>query len=230
MKKVFIAFCIALFSFICANAETLDYGRHSISIGAGPTTFDALVPKYLEAMTKKNGNLSSEGYKKVKNNIYGSYSIAYHYEFLYWLHIGAKLNYHGYGSSWGHEDENGYITGIYDVQRKHFITPMISFQFNYIDADILRLYSGIDLGASVFIMKESFYDEKSQAKITYDEHGNETTTYKMGKVVRTNTVKTAIFAFNVTAIGLTVGRRVYGFAEINVGMDAIFKAGFGVHF
>ena len=88
---------------------------------------------------------------------------------------------------------------------------MPSVRFNYLNRPWVRLYSGLDLGVGYL-----FSGSSSRSKDGEEESGSKNNNF--------------IFAFNVTAFGVNVGKKFYGLFELNAGYDAIVKVGIGARF
>ena len=81
---------------------------------------------------------------------------------------------------------------------------MPSVRFTYLNRPWVRLYSSVDVGVGFFLSSTGGSDGES---------GNK-----------------ALFAFNITPIGVSVGKKFYGLFELNAGYDAIVKVGIGARF
>ena len=81
---------------------------------------------------------------------------------------------------------------------------MPSVRFTYLNRPWVRLYSSVDVGVGFFLSSTGGSDGESRNK--------------------------ALFAFNVTPIGVSVGKKFYGLFELNAGYDAIVKVGIGARF
>jgi hypothetical protein len=82
---------------------------------------------------------------------------------------------------------------------------MPSVRFTYLNRPWVRLYSGVDVGVGYFIDNKDNVSESTRS-------GN------------------FFFAFNVTPIGVNVGKKFYGMFETNFGFDSVFKVGLGARF
>ena len=182
-----------------------DY-RHSLSVSVGiPSGYylfrEILVDIWVSAFDRaKNGKY------------YGAYSMQYHYQCLKWLRTGFKASWEGdshdiYGKK---DDDTEYLKGH---SFGHTVSLMPSLQFTYLNKRHVQLYSGLDVGVNVMLRENHYVNGYT------DGNGNPD-----------NVSYTFLPAFNITPIGVCFGNeRVYGLAEINLGADAIFKGGIGVH-
>ena len=93
------------------------------------------------------------------------------------------------------------------IEDYHFhiysISLMPSIRFTYLHKPMVRLYSGLDAGVCLF------WENNPKSE---------------------NSSNTVIPAFNLTPLGLQVGRTWYGMLEVNFWSDAIVKAGVGYRF
>lgn len=186
------------------NYSWSDY-RHSLSVTVGiPSGYylfrEILVDIWVSAFDHaKNGKY------------YGAYSMQYHYHCLSWLCTGFKASWEGDSHDiYGKQDETEYLKGH---SFGHTVSLMPSLQFTYLNKRHVQLYSGLDVGVNVMLRENHYVNGYT------DSDGNPD-----------NVNYTFLPAINVTPIGVCFGNeRVYGLAEVNLGADAIFKGGIGVH-
>lgn len=129
----------------------------------------------------------------------GTYGLDYYHHFNKWLRIGGKFVYEGFNTRVTN-DSTGNV-----VQKSNIslFTLMPSVQFSYLNKRCVKLYSGIDIGA----------------------------TFSLQNIDGAFTNQNCIFAINLTLIGIRVGNeRIFGLAEANFGYDAFIKAGVGLKF
>lgn len=89
------------------------------------------------------------------------------------------------------------------ISRKHSITIMPAVRFSWVNKKIVTLYSGVALGVSFMF--------------SLNEPGN----YSQFQ---------PYIAFQITGVGVEVGKKWYGFAEVGAGFKGIVCAGFGFRF
>lgn len=203
--RAFVIGVIALVIFpqflFSQESEIEDYPHNEISVSAGtPTGFGSFV-----GLFKAIGEGIASGIDKNKDfhtKHTGTYGIDYYYQINSWLRVGGKAIYEGYNTTVN--DSLGAVVDKYNIS---FVSVMPSVQFSYLNRKLVKLYSGVDLGASFILCP----DKK--------EDGTPYTSCQ------------TIFAFNVIPIGIRVGNdKVYGLVETNLGYDAFIKAGIGVRF
>ena len=92
-------------------------------------------------------------------------------------------------------------TSVSSIDRYLLISVMPSVRFTYLNRPWVRLYSGVDLGLGIF-----------------GTEGNDSSSGDF------------LFAFNVTAFGVNVGKKFFGQFELNAGFDSFVKVGIGARF
>ena len=227
MKKLIITILLILTSANMFsqeyNTEAEDWKQHrnEITIGAGPL---ALNPYYLVTWIIDVADaIGHNNYKSMNSMFYGNYSFNYHYQTLEWLKVGFKATYEGRGSDYyEYLDKDKKI--VSDIKHSHmnvhWASLMGSVQFTYYNKGLWKLYSGADLGILMYLSEEKYY--------TGDKAG--TTELRGQKTADDNMIPVFLPAFDITPFGFTVGKQVYGLAELNIGLDAFFKVGIGARF
>ena len=229
MKKLTIIIAALTLS-LAASAHNFE---HQLSVSGAPFTTTSMFLKFwanplFEKVPAIHGMLRLENQQN-----YGTYGINYHYEIVDWFQLGAK-------ASWDFNGFDLYATpsdptviaalgGNHELlgrSQSHVITAMLSMQFTYVNNDLVKLYSGIDLGAGYARWTLSEIYDKPIPELNDD--------LKMIKQIRdacpNGSSNKFMPAFNITALGINVGTFVYGMAELNIGMEAPVKIGFGVRF
>lgn len=133
----------------------------------------------------------------------GTISAEYTYQPNRWLEIGANLAYLSHYSS--------YFDRVTDqkqgTQHRNFFGMMLTARFNYLNKGIWRLYGQISLGAAVEMTGYTAVDGATNQLSQW--HPN----------------------FQITPIGLAVGKKYYGFLELPaIGSLGVINAGFGIRF
>ncbi|MBQ3673248.1 MAG: hypothetical protein II928_02100 [Paludibacteraceae bacterium] len=145
------------------------------------------------------------------SHYYGEYGLQYHYQVLQWMRVGFKTTWEGDGYDMYTGKEDTDVKKGYTLN--HTVTGMASLQFTYFNREHFQVYAGLDAGAGGYIV-DTRYDAGYA-----DSDGNQHPVSG-----------SAIFAFNITPVGIAGGNKVvFGYAELNIGFDAIFKAGIGFH-
>lgn len=211
MKRIFSVCLIALMATTSiysqeVNNNEYDWSeyRHSLSISAGAPSGYWLMRTILVGVWVAAADHAGE------SNYYGAYSMQYHYQALKWLRAGFKVSWEGDGHNIYAEKEQenlkGYAFG-------HSAALMASCQFTYLNRRHVQLYSGLDFGVEAMLSTNRYINGYKNSD---------------GETYHVNSAW--LPAINVTPIGVAFGNeRVYGLAEVNIGSDALFKAGIGVH-
>ena len=215
MKRV-VVFCLALLTAsVSLSAQTEsesasashswgDY-RHSLSVTAGlPSGYFLARELFVDIWVSAADHAGN-------SRFYGSYSMEYHCQCLWWLRAGFKAVWEGDSHDVYADKEKTTLKGH---SFGHTAALMPSVQFTYFHSKYVELYAGIDAGAEL-MLRQTRYEEGYS-----DGNGNSS---KLSY--------TWLPALNVTPFGMNVGNdRVYGLLELNVGSDAVVKAGLGCHF
>lgn len=204
-----------------ATAEDWKQHRNEITIGAGPL---ALNPYYLVTwIIDVAGAIGHNNYKSMNSMLYGNYSFNYHYQTLQWLKVGVKATYEGRGNDYYEylDKDKKIVSDVkYSHLSVHWISLMGSVQFTYYNKGLWKLYSGADLGVLAYFSQEKYY--------TGEKAG---TTEMRGQTTKNDkNIPVFLPAFDITPFGFTVGKQVYGLAELNIGLDSFFKVGIGTRF
>lgn len=204
MKKICLAVLVVLLcSGVSAQKPHSDL-HHELGINAGPVSLaGSFLYGTIGFFTALGGSI---GHQAVDMNHYGQYSLHYYYQVAPWCQVGVM------GST-----ECAKVTRFSDtlrtsvtsIDRYAIVTLMPSVRFTYLNRPWVRLYSGLDLGCGYFASDS----RSSKSSESDDSNGNN-----------------FLFAFNVTAFGVNVGKGFYGLFELNAGYDAIVKVGIGARF
>ncbi len=203
------------------QAEDWKLHRNEIAISAGPL---ALNPYYLVTWIINVADaIGHNNYQSMNSALYGNYSFGYHYQTLKWLNVGLKATYEGQGKDY-YEYIDKETKTVSDVKHSHvnvhWASLMGSVQFTYYNKGLWKLYSGVDLGVLMYLSEEKFYTGEKAG--TTELRGRTTDNGK--------SIPVFLPAFDLTPFGFTVGKQVYGLAELNVGLDSFFKVGIGARF
>lgn len=138
-------------------------------------------------------------------NLYGTpvLSLSYHYQVKRWFSLGVAASFHT-------EYQRSYYfindAPIYKDRSTYFaITPIA--RFDWFRWDFIKLYSSIGLGFGLNVDKGHSYDSNQS--------------YKEKEIGVT---------LDIVPMGITMGRKVYGFAEVGVGSLGFLRAGIGYRF
>ena len=176
--------------------------HHELGISAGP---NSIIGGTVYGTVGFFGALfSGLGHERTRLDFYGEYGLHYYYQVKPWCQVGVKTTIDA--AKMVTYTDTTYST----VSRSStflLLSVMASVRFTYLNRPWVRLYSGVDLGCGFL-----FTGEKSSSK---SEEGKDSDNDNI------------LFAFNVTPIGVNVGKRFFGMAEINFGFDSWFKVGIG---
>jgi len=134
----------------------------------------------------------------------GSYSLSYMFSPVKWFSVGAYATYAN--MNYKHYDRRtGQRIGKTNID--HFLlTPTV--RFTYLNRPVVRLYSQVGIGIG-HLTENGKYDDGSKIHETLGE------TY---------------CSIQSTLFGVSVGRRLYGFAEVAIGSIGCINAGIGYRF
>ena len=140
-------------------------------------------------------------HKPVEMNLYGCYNVHYYYQVTHWCQVGMKTVVEGSKLTYYTDTTKRVID---HVSQDVLLSFMPSVRFTYLNRPWVRLYSSVDVGLGFFLSSTGGSDGES---------GNK-----------------ALFAFNITPIGVSVGKKFYGLFELNAGYDSVVKVGIGARF
>lgn len=213
MKKIITVFIILL-SWQLAGAENYlpvtgvnahahNDDMHDIGIGAGPCSlFGYFVYGAVGVSGTVLGGIFSQS---VNFDFCGNYALHYYAQVKPWCQVGGKITVEGCKLTRYADSAHTVVT---DKSQLWTLAVMPGVHFTYLNRPMVRLYSGLDLGAA-FLLSQNVTNVS-------DSVGND--------------IKPVFMAFNITPIGVQVGKTFYGMFEINVGYDAVLKLGVGYRF
>lgn len=204
MKKLSI-----LFSIFCMSAATVlaqnTHNKHELRIGfsdAIPLTIgDALLYGFTSGLTS-----GIAGYTKDTKNdkSSGMWGIGYKYHINNRFSAGMEVSYLSSSKDINFKKSDD----EYNVHRKSsFLLILPTAQYHYLNREKLQLYGNIGLGVLNYSIKE----DKDVGSEAFDENYTS-------------------FAFQVNPIGLRVGKRIGGFAELGFGFKGIINIGASMKF
>ena len=205
MKKIILALvCIIVLlpNTLSAQKPHSDL-HHEIGVTAGPISFMGGFMYGTIGFWSALG--SSFSHTSVDMDLYGQYGLHYYYQVKPWCQVGAKFSFEG--AKLTHYTDTLKLV-VKDRENMALISFMPSVWFTYLNRPWVRLYSGADVGFCYL-----WNDKKSNEPETDGDKDNN-----------------FIFAFNVTAFGVNVGKKFFGMLELNLGYDSFVKAGIGARF
>lgn len=131
----------------------------------------------------------------------GHIAAQYSYRPLKWLEVGGIVSYVNLSERLFDRITDANV----GYSRQNTISVMANVRFSYLTSPTVRLYSGVGIGVSCNIA-QSKYNEQTSSRVV------------------------ATLAGQLTIIGITVGRRIYGFAELSIGTCGVVNAGIGYRF
>lgn len=204
MKRLFSLFYIMCTGAAIAVAQD-SYPKHEFRIGlsdALPLTIgDALLHGFTSALTS-----GISGYSKdTKNeNSSGMWGIGYKYHINNRFSAGLELSYMASSKDINFKKSDD----EYTVHRKSsFFLVLPTAQYHYLNREKLQLYGNIGVGLVSYTIKE----EKNIGPESFDN----------------NYIS---LAFQVNPIGLRIGQKFGGFAELGFGYKGIIHAGASMRF
>ena len=179
--------------------------HNEVGINAGPFSLvGSFTYGTIGFWSALGGSLS---HKPVDMNLCGNYSIHYYYQVKPWCQVGFKATVELAKTTHFADTLRTVVTSI---DHYALVSLMPSVRFTYLNRPWVRIYSGVDVGCA-YLWTGTTYKDKSGN----DEKGQN---------------NNFLFAFNVTAFGVNVGKKFYGLFELNAGFDAMVKVGIGARF
>lgn len=132
-----------------------------------------------------------------------AFNLGYSYDLLRWLSVGATASYSYTGAK--------YYEGLSDAKIGSFSTSNLSLmamvRFTWLRRPAVRLYSQVGIGMGLCLRHKRLFGDRWSS-------GNE-----------------AIFAGQMTYLGIQAGRKVYGYAElVGFGTQGAIVVGVGYRF
>lgn len=183
---------------VCEPYFPTELPRFDASISAGPISGYGMILLIFRAFGEGIGSAISK--KPHDINILGTFSSQFYYQLKPYMQLGGKQVYEG-SEDIVYTDESKMVEDYRFYI--HSLSFMPSVRFTYLNKPVLRLYSGLDVGFSIY------WDHNPHAE---------------------EPMREVIFAFDVTPLGMQVGKKFYGLLETNVGTDSFIKIGAGYRF
>ncbi len=180
--------------------------RNDIGISAGPISGYGAAISLVSAIFVLP--ISAIAGKGMDIKLSGCYGLHYYYQVKPWLQVGAKVTAESMAFVNYKDSAKTKIDTRNDIVFLN-ITP--SVKFTYLNRPWVRLYSGIDAGLGISISG----NKNSSSSETEDDSSTK------------SSGNPCYFAFNITPIGISVGKGFFGMVETNIGSDAFIKVGIG---
>lgn len=149
--------------------------------------------------------------QQIKRSSTGSIGLNYHYKIVDWFNLGLGVNYQrvSYRYNLTKIDVNGDEVRRKGARNLNSILIMPSFEFKYFGTDIVKLYGKVDAGLILLNYHENVSDSNDTG-FTGDWFPT--------------------VGFQLTPIGVRVGKKYAGFAEFGFGLQGFLTAGFSAKF
>lgn len=208
MKKILVIICVLSVCFCQSLSAQKPHSDlyNEIGVDAGPASLvGGFIYGTVGFWSAIGGGLS---HKPIDMKYHGNYGLHYYYQVKPWCQVGVKFTVESMRLI--HYSDT-LRTSITRVDKDVLFALMPSVRFTYLNRPLVRLYSGVDLGFGYLWSGTTSYDSKEEGE---GDSKN----------------KNFLFAFNVTAFGVNVGKKFYGLFELNAGYDAFVKVGIGARF
>lgn len=130
-----------------------------------------------------------------------SMNFSYRYRVAKWFWVGGTVSYTGFYRTYYDR-----VTGLKSrSDNAHVFSIMPAVRFSWLNKELVTLYSGVALGYTLCA-----YEGRADGALM-----REAVSY---------------CGFQLTCVGVEVGKKWYGFAESGVGVQGFVQAGFGYHF
>lgn len=206
MKRIgvfIIIICICFAQNLSAQKPHSDL-HHEIGVDAGPASAAGVLGYGTIGFFSALGSAFS--HQPIDMQMYGLYGIHYYYQVKPWCQVGFKATVELAKTTHFADTLRTVVTSI---DHYALVSLMPSVRFTYLNRPWVRIYSGVDVGCAYL------WTGTTKDKSGNDEKGQN---------------NNFLFAFNVTAFGVNVGKKFYGLFELNAGFDAMVKVGIGARF
>lgn len=152
----------------------------------------------------RTGGSFAGNYLQYKGPTYttgASWALSYGYRFTKWFDLSLSVVYFGqYADIRSNVDDS-----LIMHDRNHMLTLLPAARFTWLNRDLVRLYSSVAFGLT--------FDSG-----IYDSYSN----HRRWRGIDP--------AFQLVPVGIAVGRSVFGFAEVGIGMQGLAVVGIGYKF
>ncbi len=182
-----------------------EHYNHEIRLTIGASPIDHLYWGWGDAFVGYNDDLIHPNdflYDGAYKNSCG-YALSYMYSPRKWLSFGLYAGYTG----WWQSQFSSTTNELNSTKYEHHIMIVPTVRFSYLNRRYVRLYSSLGIGYGLCLER------------TKDSNGAVVQAYK-----------TTFAPVQFTPIGVSVGRRLFGFAEVTVGSMANLSVGIGYKF
>ena len=186
------------------KAPAVSYGNNELDLSYGLFT----TPQFVDVFADIFAAVFSLGNYQLDNQHYtGGIILTYKHAFNdRWL-LGFSAAYDGRSADLLNKERDtkkgSYVSS--------YITPVVSFDYRYLMKEKVQLYSGIALGATLLNEHKTVTNPEPDESATSDENQ-------------------VFFDFQVNLIGVRVGKKLAGFAELGFGYKGIINGGISYQF
>ena len=126
-----------------------------------------------------------------KERVTNTWGLSYTYNFTRIFALSASISYEGGWNEYYSRADNSKIS----VTECHYITPMVTARFSWLNRNLVRMYSSVGAGMAFSMTDVHYYNTDSGWKESPE----------------------AYLSLQVTPVGISVGRDLFGFFEVGVG-------------
>ncbi len=202
-KTLVTVLILSLACSIAVGQNIVNKGPHEIRLGVGAV----IVPGYYNNNIKDDipPPGSAPGYYRYPGDKIGTPGInfSYTYQLKRWLALGITLGYAGVFQ----KSYDLYTDNTVSKKGKHFISFTPAVRFDWYRSNMVKLYSCFGLGLGHIFERERYIGQDY-----VERDGFYTPT------------------IDFTPLGISVGRKIFGFCEFGLSTQGFVKAGIGYRF
>jgi hypothetical protein len=210
MKKILVLQIIFLLIFTCVRAQetekrqNFELPKNEVQFNQGDPGMMILLTDfglyYDEVPYSGNSDWFSHDYREKSTYYLGTFSLSYHHRFAKWFWFGGIASYYTTVGGKKNDLQTG-ETFSYSNDGYFGIAP--SVRFSYLNLPSVTLYSGLALGFGCTFEHQHSPNEFSYEPLPY---------------------------FQITYFGVNFGKKIFGNAELGIGIKGFFSAGIGYKF
>lgn len=199
------AFMLISLPVVVAQNEKSVLPRHYLQLNIGDPLFNILYSSpggYVQSDFGCDGWFKPDVYDAAYS-LLPTFSVSYFYAVRPWFLVGGEVYYSGEYNVVRDRLSNQWQ----GISGKSGLSILPTIRFQYLNKRYVGLYSGLSLGVYVGMTHGFELYDPNCSNVAY-----------------------ALPAFQITALGVRVGNRVYGIAEIGLGNKGIATVGVGTRF
>ncbi len=205
MKK-YILFVFALWISVAASGvetrrtrSTYELNRHEFALSgafypgryAFGYDFDFIPRTYQHCGSINVSDIYLSASTYAKEKVTNSWTFSYSYNFSRIFALQAGVTYEGGWSECYRAEDDLLVSSI----SSQFLTPMLTARFSWLNRKYVRMYSSIGAGMSVSLSSTHYVTDDNAVHERPDTY----------------------LSLQVTPVGISVGKQLYGFVEVGVG-------------